>query len=140
MNGAIDEDCACKRPRHCKPRALDPRGKYAAQLTSGVGPFGEFRNVRSPLRDRQARVGFSTSDLKEKVEAAIAGAVRSRGSNRNCRGPGSAQAHFIMRSAATNSGRMIHLSSPSPASSSPAAAIDRANHQRTGPLPFCGGA
>jgi hypothetical protein len=50
------------------------------------------------------------------------------------------QAHFIARSAATSSGRMVHLNWPSPASSCPSCAIDSANHQRTGPLPFCGGA
>lgn len=49
------------------------------------------------------------------------------------------QAHFIVRSAATSSGRMIHSDWPSPASGA-SRAVDSVNHQQGAPLPFCGGA
>lgn len=52
---------------------------------------------------------------------------------------GRVYAHFIACNAATSSGRMIHSKSPSPVSSVPARPTDRANHQRTGPLPLLGG-
>jgi hypothetical protein len=50
------------------------------------------------------------------------------------------QAHFMPRSAATNSGRMIHSDCASFALPGTVLPVDKVNHQQGAFLPFFGGA